>query len=70
MGSVYLLYPTALYESVDGGNHFIEKVFDGLPASFVLNKLIFKNDNDRYSVHVLDKATKRYDWRDELVLAF
>ena len=61
MGILYLLYPTALYESVDGGNRFIKKVFDGLPGSYELKKLIFQNDNDRYSVHVLDKATNRYE---------
>ena len=61
MGSLYLLYSTALYESVDGGNRFIKKVFDGLPESYELKELIFQNDNDRYSVHALDKATKRYE---------
>ena len=61
MGSLYLLYSTALYESVDGGNRFIKKVFDGLPESYELKELIFQNENDRYSVHALDKATKRYE---------
>ena len=61
MGSLYLLYSTALYESVDGGNRFIKKVFDGLPESYELKDLVFQNENDRYSVHVLDKATKRYE---------
>ena len=58
-GSLYLVFPTKLYESIDGGNQFIEKHMERLPESFDIKRILFKEDEGLYAVHVLDIMKKR-----------
>ena len=58
-GSLYLVFPTKLYESIDGGNQFVEKHMERLPESFDIKEIIFKEDEGLYAVHVLDRMKKR-----------
>ena len=54
-----MLFSSKLYESVDGGNWFVEKEIENPPQAFEIKDILFQSTDDLYVVLVLDTTSKR-----------
>ena len=63
MGTLFMIFSSKLYESVDNGNWFEEKQISGLPKSYKIQDILFREDDDLYVILIMNKTTKRYGFK-------